>query len=76
LQAVNPGGDTDTTAAVTGGLAGLFYGLDNISEQWLKQLARYDDINDLAERLVARTTYLFSVNFFPLHAFGNHRIFM
>jgi ADP-ribosylglycohydrolase len=54
LQAVNLGKDTDTTAAVTGGLAGLLYGLDNIPEQWLKQLARYDDINDLAERLAVK----------------------
>jgi ADP-ribosylglycohydrolase len=53
LQAVNLGNDTDTTAAVTGGLAGLLYGIDNIPERWLKQLARYDDINDLAERLAA-----------------------
>ena len=30
LKAVNLGEDTDTTAAVTGGLAGLLYGLDNI----------------------------------------------
>jgi ADP-ribosylglycohydrolase len=54
LQAVNLGHDTDTTAAVTGGLAGLLYGLDCIPERWMKQLARYDDINDLAERLAGR----------------------
>lgn len=35
LKAVNLGGDTDTTAAVTGGLAGLYYGLDNIPIQWI-----------------------------------------
>ena len=51
LKAVNLGGDTDTTAAVTGGLAGLLYGFENIPKKWLEQLVRYDDINDLAERL-------------------------
>ena len=51
LKAVNLGDDTDTTAAVTGGLAGLLYGFDNIPENWLKIIARYDDIANLAERL-------------------------
>ncbi len=51
LKAVNLGEDTDTTAAVTGGLAGLLYGYQNIPEKWLMQLKRYDDIEDLAIRL-------------------------
>lgn len=50
LKAVNLGSDTDTTGAVTGGLAGLHYGLSNIPENWLQQIARYDDIENLAER--------------------------
>lgn len=51
LKAVNLGDDTDTTAAVTGGLAGLLYGLDDIPREWLDKLARREDIDDLAERL-------------------------
>ncbi len=51
LRAVNLGEDTDTTGAVTGGLAGLLYGFDSIPKNWLKQIARYDDIENLAERL-------------------------
>ena len=51
LKAVNLGGDTDTTGAVTGGLAGLYYGCGAIPEEWIKQLARHEDIEDLAERL-------------------------
>jgi ADP-ribosylglycohydrolase len=50
LQAVNLGEDTDTVAALTGGLAGLVYGTDEIPEEWLKVLARKDDIIDLASR--------------------------
>jgi ADP-ribosyl-[dinitrogen reductase] hydrolase len=50
LKAVNLGEDTDTTGAVTGGLAGLLYGLDNIPEQWRNQLARNEDIENLAVR--------------------------
>jgi ADP-ribosylglycohydrolase len=49
-KAVNLGGDTDTTGAVTGGLAGLLYGFDAIPKRWLAQLARYDDITALCEK--------------------------
>ena len=51
LMAVNLGDDTDTTAAVTGGLAGLAYGHDSIPQEWVIALARKDDILELAERL-------------------------
>lgn len=51
LKAVNLGLDTDTTGAVTGGLAGLLYGFENIPEKWVQQLARKEDIEDLSERL-------------------------
>lgn len=39
LKAVNLGDDTDTTGAVTGALAGLHYGIDNIPEKWVNGLA-------------------------------------
>lgn len=51
LAAVNLGEDTDTTAAVTGGLAGLFYGHEAIPPEWIQSLARLDDIEDLARRM-------------------------
>jgi ADP-ribosylglycohydrolase len=51
LRAVNLGQDTDTTAAVTGGLAGLLYGYDGIPGEWIRQTARREDILQLAERL-------------------------
>ncbi len=51
LKAVNLGGDTDTTGAVTGGLAGLLYGYKSIPEEWINVLARKDDIEDLAARM-------------------------
>lgn len=51
LQAVNLGDDTDTTAAVTGGLAGIYYGLENIPAEWLSQIARKAVIEELAARL-------------------------
>ncbi len=51
LRAVNLGRDTDTTAAVTGGLAGLLYGYDGIPAKWITHIARKDDIANLAGRL-------------------------
>jgi ADP-ribosyl-[dinitrogen reductase] hydrolase len=54
LCAVNLGEDTDTTAAVTGALAGLIYGLYKIPEEWIQKLARKEDIEDLAIRLAKK----------------------
>lgn len=54
LKAVNLGDDTDTTAAVTGGLAGLLYGFENIPTEWVAQIARKADIENLAERLAVK----------------------
>lgn len=51
LKAVNLGGDADTTACVTGGLAGLLYGFDDIPKDWITTIARRDDIEDLCVRL-------------------------
>jgi ADP-ribosylglycohydrolase len=51
LKAVNLGGDSDTTGAVAGGLAGLAYGVDAIPESWVTQLARASEIRELARVL-------------------------
>lgn len=40
LKAVNLGGDTDTIGALTGGLAGLYYGLDEIPKDWIYAIQR------------------------------------
>jgi len=52
LKAVNLGGDTDTTGAVVGGLAGLLYGEFDIPEEWKRLIARRRDIEDLAGRMI------------------------
>ena len=51
LKAVNLGRDTDTTGCVTGGIAGLYYGYNNIPEEWVNKIIRKEDILNLAERL-------------------------
>ena len=50
LKAVNLGEDTDTTAAVAGSLAGLWYGMEQIPEPWLQQLAKRDWICRLCDQ--------------------------
>jgi ADP-ribosylglycohydrolase len=47
LKAVNLGEDTDTTGCVTGGLAGLYYGIKGIPGGWLAAIARKEDIEIL-----------------------------
>lgn len=44
LCAVNLGKDTDTTAAIVGALAGIYYSVDQIPEEWRKTVIRADDI--------------------------------
>jgi ADP-ribosyl-[dinitrogen reductase] hydrolase len=51
LKAVNLGEDTDTTGAITGGIAGIYYGFENIPEEWIEVLARKEDIQKLCEKL-------------------------
>ncbi|MFD1990690.1 ADP-ribosylglycohydrolase family protein [Paenibacillus nicotianae] len=50
LQAVNLGEDTDTTAAVAGGLAGIYYGYEQIPEQWLQPLARLEEMIEYCQQ--------------------------
>lgn len=50
LEAVNLGGDTDTTAAVVGGLAGLRCGFSGLPREWTAVLPRGARVLALAER--------------------------
>ncbi len=47
LKAVNLGYDTDTTGIVTGGLAGITFGINAIPEEWINTAARKEDIEKL-----------------------------
>ncbi|MFE1241484.1 ADP-ribosylglycohydrolase family protein [Streptomyces tendae] len=66
--AIDLGGDTDTVAAVTGGLAGAYYGLDAIPARWTEPLhvplpgfggrvLRLADLLHLANRLLEEGRY-------------------
>jgi ADP-ribosyl-[dinitrogen reductase] hydrolase len=52
LRAANLGDDADTTAAVAGQVAGAYYGLAAIPEEWRNKLARRDEIVAMADGLM------------------------
>lgn len=54
LRAVNLGGDTDTVAAVAGGLAGLRYGVDGVPRNWLTILRGKPIIDEVISRFATR----------------------
>lgn len=55
VSAANMGGDADTIAAITGGLAGAYYGYEAIPGRWIKSLALgiRRQLDTLAEAAVA-----------------------
>lgn len=57
LKAVNLGEDTDTTAAVAGGLAGIIYGVESIPIEWLNTLKRRDYLEKICEDFSAVLTF-------------------
>lgn len=51
LKAVNLGGDTDTTAAITGQLAGAYYGISSIPKHWRRKIKFKNIIKEVSKKL-------------------------
>lgn len=47
---VNLGYDTDTNAAITGSIAGVLYGVEDIPIRWLEKLKKIDYLEDLCDK--------------------------
>ncbi len=56
LKAVNLGEDTDTTAAITGGISALCFGYNSIPVNWVESLAKKEEIESLVKRLISKFT--------------------
>lgn len=54
LNAVNLGGDTDTIAAIAGGLAGIYYGFNDVPNLWIQNVIGKEKIVDLCNKLFER----------------------
>ena len=48
IKAINLGNDTDTVGACVGGVAGIYYGIDSINEEWKNDLIKYDYIEEMS----------------------------
>ncbi|MGI6149536.1 MAG: ADP-ribosylglycohydrolase family protein [Limnochordia bacterium] len=57
LEAVNLGDDTDTVAAIAGGLAGLAYGYEAIPQDWLNVLLRREYLEDTCHEFSRALVY-------------------
>ena len=47
VEAINLGQDTDTIACISGAMAGIIYGYDNIPNRWLEKLQQKDYLLNL-----------------------------
>lgn len=50
-NAIALGNDTDTTAAVTGGIAGVLYGFENIPKRWFELLRGKEEVYKLIDKI-------------------------
>lgn len=59
LGPVNHGGDADTIAALAGGIAGAYFGVDNIPDQWKRKLDRrtMEGLKRLADWITSELSY-------------------
>jgi ADP-ribosylglycohydrolase len=52
LKAVNLGDDTDTGAAIAGGIAGLYYGYEQLPKEWISVIKRREWIEDMCKNMI------------------------
>ena len=50
-EAVNLGGDADTIGAITGGMAGVYYGYNAIPDRWEEKILVRDKLISIAQRI-------------------------
>lgn len=55
-RAIQFGNDTDTTACVAGGIAGLYFGFDGIDQDWVQTLLGKEIVDEMLAQLFATRT--------------------
>lgn len=50
LKAVNLGNDTDTIASISGGLAGIYYGVNNIPTEWISKIKNKEFVENICDK--------------------------
>ncbi len=50
-EAVNLGGDAGSVGAITGGLAGVYYGYDALPKRWTNIIDKKQELLDIALKL-------------------------
>ena len=53
LKSVNLGSDTDTVGAITGSMAGIYYGYDAIPCEWIEKLQRSEYLLNLCDQFAS-----------------------
>ncbi len=56
LAAVNLGDDADTTGAIFGQIAGAYWGMTGIPDEWLERLWAAEEIIEIADRIFSHTS--------------------
>jgi ADP-ribosylglycohydrolase/protein-tyrosine phosphatase len=56
-RAIGYGNDTDTTACIAGGMAGIVWGLDGIPREWLRGMRDRPQVERLVDRLLEHAGY-------------------
>ncbi|MEL7597198.1 MAG: ADP-ribosylglycohydrolase family protein, partial [Clostridiaceae bacterium] len=51
LKAIEIYEDKDTIGTITGGIAGVYYGYDNISKNWTENLSVKDELFMVSEKI-------------------------
>lgn len=51
-EAANLGDDADTVAAITGGIAGVYYGYDAIPDRWKEKILVKEQLISISKRII------------------------
>ncbi len=57
LKAINLGGDTDTIAAIVGGIAGIYYGVNDIPKEWIQSIVKKEELYQMFEQFCVITDF-------------------